>query len=316
MDPENLRYTKEHEWVRVEGDTGPIGITFPAQKELGDIVSVAGNPEVQIGETLTYLANPEALPLINIEEPTLKMTFSINNSPLAGREGKFVTSRQLKDRLWREVKSNVSLRVEEGDSAFIDDHELPDGNYYMMRNGGGTIQNQAHHAVADGSDLTTFLDTFRNTTPTDQWWRERRSLEEELQAALREGGVEAGEDELRVHAAAEHVGRDDVGAGRGVAEAEGAGVAHERDVDAQHRGRREVSARQSKQIEGQLSGRGGGGILDAPTDDGRAGGVMIDDERALRIEVLQERLHAVGLAGIENEVEIRLAERLDRLVAG
>ncbi len=84
------------------------------QSEAGDIVAVAGIPEVQIGETLTDPNNPEALPLISIEEPTLKMTFSVNNSPLAGREGKFVTSRQLKDRLWKEVKSNISLRVEEG----------------------------------------------------------------------------------------------------------------------------------------------------------------------------------------------------------
>ncbi|WP_373531057.1 translational GTPase TypA [Vampirovibrio sp.] len=84
------------------------------QSGAGDIVAVAGIPEVQIGETLTDPNNPEALPLISIEEPTLKMTFSINNSPLAGREGKFVTSRQLKDRLWKEVKSNISLRVEEG----------------------------------------------------------------------------------------------------------------------------------------------------------------------------------------------------------
>jgi GTP-binding protein len=82
----------------------------------GDIVAVAGIPEVQIGETITDLGTPEALPLIDIEEPTLKMTFSINTSPLAGKEGKFVTSRQIKDRLWKEVKSNVSLRVEEGNS--------------------------------------------------------------------------------------------------------------------------------------------------------------------------------------------------------
>lgn len=84
------------------------------QAEAGDIVAVAGIPEVQIGETLCAPGEPEALPPIDIEEPTLKMTFSVNNSPLAGKEGKFVTSRQIKDRLWREVKSNVSLRVEEG----------------------------------------------------------------------------------------------------------------------------------------------------------------------------------------------------------
>lgn len=82
--------------------------------EAGDIVAIAGIPEAQIGETITSPTAPEPLPLIRIEEPTLKMSFSVNNSPLAGREGKFVTSRQLKDRLWREIKSNVSLRVEEG----------------------------------------------------------------------------------------------------------------------------------------------------------------------------------------------------------
>jgi GTP-binding protein len=87
------------------------------QAEAGDIVAVAGIPEVQIGETLTDPNRPEALPLISIEEPTLKMTFAVNTSPMAGREGKFVTSRQIKDRLWREIKSNVSLRVEEGDTA-------------------------------------------------------------------------------------------------------------------------------------------------------------------------------------------------------
>ncbi|MEB3287289.1 MAG: translational GTPase TypA [Vampirovibrionales bacterium] len=80
----------------------------------GDIVAVAGIPEIQIGETICDPLNPEALPPIDIEEPTLKMTFSVNNSPLAGKEGKFVTSRQIKDRLAREVKSNVSLRVDDG----------------------------------------------------------------------------------------------------------------------------------------------------------------------------------------------------------
>ncbi|MBY0403033.1 MAG: GTP-binding protein, partial [Cyanobacteria bacterium] len=80
----------------------------------GDIVAVAGIPEVQIGETITSTDTPEPLPSISIEEPTLKMAFAVNTSPLAGREGKFVTSRQLRDRLWKEVKSNISLRVEEG----------------------------------------------------------------------------------------------------------------------------------------------------------------------------------------------------------
>lgn len=86
------------------------------QAQAGDIVAVAGIPEVQIGETLTTPDCPEPLPLISIEEPTLKMTFSVSTSPLAGREGKFVTSRQIKDRLWREVKSNISLQVNEGNT--------------------------------------------------------------------------------------------------------------------------------------------------------------------------------------------------------
>lgn len=84
------------------------------EAEAGDIVAVAGIPEVQIGETITSLDAPDPLPLIAIEEPTLMMTFGVNSSPLAGREGKFVTSRQIKDRLWREAKSNISLRVEDG----------------------------------------------------------------------------------------------------------------------------------------------------------------------------------------------------------
>ncbi|MFN8614433.1 MAG: translational GTPase TypA [Vampirovibrionales bacterium] len=83
----------------------------------GDIVAVAGIPEVQIGETLCSITNPQGLPPIDIEEPTLKITLAVNNSPFAGREGKFVTSRQIKDRLWKEIKSNISLRVEEGLSA-------------------------------------------------------------------------------------------------------------------------------------------------------------------------------------------------------
>ncbi len=80
----------------------------------GDIVAVAGIAEADIGETLCATDNPEPLPLISVEEPTLEMTFSVNDSPMAGQEGKFVTSRQVRDRLWKEVKSNVSLRVADG----------------------------------------------------------------------------------------------------------------------------------------------------------------------------------------------------------
>ena len=82
----------------------------------GDIVGIAGMKEVDIGETISDRSSPEALPLIEIDEPTLSINFLINNSPFAGREGKFVTSRQLRERLFKEIKQNVALRVEEGDS--------------------------------------------------------------------------------------------------------------------------------------------------------------------------------------------------------
>jgi GTP-binding protein len=79
----------------------------------GDIIGVAGMKEVDIGETIADSEYPEALPVIEIDEPTLSINFIVNNSPFAGREGKFVTSRQLRDRLFKEVKKNVALRVEE-----------------------------------------------------------------------------------------------------------------------------------------------------------------------------------------------------------
>ncbi|MBQ7286278.1 MAG: translational GTPase TypA [Candidatus Gastranaerophilales bacterium] len=82
----------------------------------GDIVGVAGFSDIQIGETISCLTNPVALPLIKIDEPTLQMNFSINDSPFAGTEGKFVTSRQLRRRLYLELEKNVSLRVEDTDS--------------------------------------------------------------------------------------------------------------------------------------------------------------------------------------------------------
>ncbi len=82
----------------------------------GDIVALTGIADVNIGETLADVDAPEALPTIAITEPTLKMTFSVNTSPFAGREGKFPTSRQLRARLYRELETNVSLRVQDGNS--------------------------------------------------------------------------------------------------------------------------------------------------------------------------------------------------------
>ena len=85
------------------------------EAEAGDIVLINGIEELGIGCTVTDPAHQEALPLLRIDEPTLTMNFMVNTSPLAGREGKFVTSRQLRDRLDRELKSNVALRVNETD---------------------------------------------------------------------------------------------------------------------------------------------------------------------------------------------------------
>lgn len=85
----------------------------------GDIVGIAGFPDIQIGETIACLDNPVALPLIKIDEPTLQMNFSVNNSPFAGKEGKFVTSRQIRKRLYQELEKNVSLRVEDTDSTDV-----------------------------------------------------------------------------------------------------------------------------------------------------------------------------------------------------
>ncbi|MGC8712658.1 MAG: translational GTPase TypA [Leptodesmis sp.] len=82
----------------------------------GHIVAVAGFADANIGETITCPNEPRALPLIKVDEPTLQMTFSVNDSPFAGQEGQFVTSRQVRDRLMRELETNVALRVEETDS--------------------------------------------------------------------------------------------------------------------------------------------------------------------------------------------------------
>lgn len=77
----------------------------------GDVVAIAGIPEMNIGETVADLVNPMALPLLHIEEPTVKMTFSVNNSPFAGKEGDYTTSRQIRDRLFKELETDMALKV-------------------------------------------------------------------------------------------------------------------------------------------------------------------------------------------------------------
>lgn len=87
------------------------------QVEAGEIVAIAGLPDVQIGETVTDPVQPAALPPVAIDEPTVQMTFGVNTSPFAGREGKYLTSRHLRERLYKELETNVSLRVQDTDSA-------------------------------------------------------------------------------------------------------------------------------------------------------------------------------------------------------
>ena len=79
----------------------------------GDIVAIAGMPDISVGETVCNIGKEEALPILRIDEPTLKMTFMTNNSPFAGKEGKFVTASKIADRLFRETQRDVSLRVEQ-----------------------------------------------------------------------------------------------------------------------------------------------------------------------------------------------------------
>jgi len=113
---------------RKDGTTTPIRITKMYQYDglkktevdqstVGDIITLAGVADINIGETVCDVNCPEPLPFVDIDEPTVSMNFLVNNSPFAGREGKFVTSRHIRDRLFKEMATNVSLKVEETDSA-------------------------------------------------------------------------------------------------------------------------------------------------------------------------------------------------------
>lgn len=122
------RVTKGQQVAILNGDTeakGKLGRLYVyeglkrtevEEAALGDIVALTGLDSVNIGDTVADTENPEALPTIKIDEPTLAMVFSVNTSPFAGREGTYVTSRHLRDRLFKEVETNVSLKVTETDS--------------------------------------------------------------------------------------------------------------------------------------------------------------------------------------------------------
>lgn len=107
---------------KIPGKAVDISIFQGLQKQsvdeatAGEIVSVAGLSKISIGSTITDPANPQTLPPITVDEPTVQMTFAVNNSPFAGREGKYVTSRNLRERLFKELETNVALRVEETNS--------------------------------------------------------------------------------------------------------------------------------------------------------------------------------------------------------
>ena len=90
-----------------------------AEAVAGDLVAVAGGPDIMLGETVAHPLTPEALPLLFIEEPTVKATFMVNSSPFAGREGQYTTSRQLRERLFKELENDMALRVEEVEEGWI-----------------------------------------------------------------------------------------------------------------------------------------------------------------------------------------------------
>jgi GTP-binding protein len=105
--PERARYLYVHQGLE----------RMEVEAEAGEIIALAGLEGIAIGETLADPENPQALPPIRVEEPTVRMTFGVNTSPFSGKEGKWSTSRRLRERLFNELRSNVSLRVAETESA-------------------------------------------------------------------------------------------------------------------------------------------------------------------------------------------------------
>ncbi len=109
----SIKKSKVKELYVFEG----MGKRRVAEVHSGDLCAVVGLEEFTIGDTIADPENPEGLPIISVDEPTMSMTFSINNSPFFGKDGKFVTSRHLRDRLMKETEKNLALRVEDTDSA-------------------------------------------------------------------------------------------------------------------------------------------------------------------------------------------------------
>ena len=111
-DPSSVRRTKVVSLYQIDG----LKRVPTEQAMVGDIVCFSGCEDITIGDTLCAPEKPEPLEFVKVSEPTLEMTFSVNDSPFAGREGKYVTSRQLRDRLYKELLKDVSLRVSDGDT--------------------------------------------------------------------------------------------------------------------------------------------------------------------------------------------------------
>ncbi|MBN1666445.1 MAG: translational GTPase TypA [Anaerolineales bacterium] len=163
--PERARYLYVHQGLsRVEVE----------QAEAGEIVALAGLEGISIGETLADPENPQALPPIRVEEPTVHMTFGVNTSPFAGREGRWGTSRRLRERLYEELRSNVALRVVDTDAA---DSFLVSGRGELhlailietMRREGYEFQVSRPEVIykqgADGQTLEPFEEVYIETSP-------------------------------------------------------------------------------------------------------------------------------------------------------
>jgi len=111
-DPDKMKKVKIGKLYEYEG----LNRVEVGEARIGSIVAISGIPDIHIGDTLTSVENPEAIPFQKISEPTISMNFMVNDSPLAGREGKYITSRHLRERLFRELNTDVSIRIEETDS--------------------------------------------------------------------------------------------------------------------------------------------------------------------------------------------------------